>query len=201
MSVILFFISSIVIGLPLAFVLGGAGIVHALSLGEFEILNMLPQRTYAAVNSFSLMAIPLFILAGEIMSFGGITEKLCAMMRSFVGHIKGGMAYTTVLVGAALGALLGSANASAALLGDVMYSEMKNDEYPGDFTAALICGTSILGPIIPPSMVFVMYGVAAGVSISQLFFGGIVPGIMIVLVYFLLSDTLQKMNHGRNTKG
>lgn len=186
MSVILFFISSIVIGLPLAFVLGGAGIVHALSLGEFELLNMLPQRTYAAVNSFSLMAIPLFILAGEIMSFGGITEKLCAMMRSFVGHIKGGMAYTTVLVGAALGALLGSANASAALLGDVMYSEMKNDEYPGDFTAALICGTSILGPIIPPSMVFVMYGVAAGVSISQLFFGGIVPGIMIVLVYFLV---------------
>lgn len=192
---IIFFLAGLVIGLPLLYVIGGTGFIHALTLGEAELLAMVPQRCFAAVNSFSLMAIPLFVLAGELMSYGGIMEKLTDMMRALVGHIKGGMAYTTVLVGAALGALLGSANASAALLGDVMYPELKKDDYPGDFSASLITGTSVLGPIIPPSMVFVMYGVAAQVSISKLFFGGIIPGVLIVLAFFLvIGVTARKYN-------
>lgn len=186
MAAVVFFVVAILIGLPIAYVLGGTGLVHALMIGDPNLFIMFPQRTFSAVNNFSLMAIPLFVLAGEIMSFGGITEKLCGMMRSFVGHIRGGLAYTTVLVGTALGALLGSANASAALLGDVMYGEMLKDGYKKDFTASLICATSILGPIIPPSMVFIMYGVAANVSIAKLFFGGIIPGLLIAIAYFFV---------------
>ena len=186
MTIAIFFVVSLLIGLPIAFVLGGSGIVHAFVINDPNLFIMLTQRTFAAVNSFSLMAIPLFILAGEIMGFGGITEKLCDMMRSFVGHIRGGMAYTTVLVGTALGALLGSANASAALLGDVMYGEMIKDGYKPGFTAGLVAGTSILGPIIPPSMVFIMYGVQANISIAKMFFAGIVPGLMIALAYFIV---------------
>lgn len=186
MIIVAFFAVAFVVGLPIAFVLGGTGIIHAFILNDINLLYTLPQRTFAAVNNFSLMAIPLFILAGEIMSFGGITEKLCDMMRSFVGHVRGGMAYTMVLVGSALGALLGSANASAALLGDIMFEEMSKDGYRPGFTASLVAGTSILGPIIPPSMVFIMYGVQANESISKLFFAGIVPGLLIALGYFVV---------------
>lgn len=198
---IIFFVVSIVIGLPLLYVIGGSGLIHAVTLGEPQLFAMIPQRCFAAVNSFSLMAIPLFVLAGELMSYGGIMEKLMDMMRSLVGHIRGGMAYTTVLVGAALGALLGSANASAALLSDVMYPELKKDGYPGDFAASLITGTAVLGPIIPPSMVMVMYGVAAQVSISKLFFGGIIPGLLIVLgFFFVIGISAKKYNFPKREK-
>lgn len=186
MIVVVFFVVAFAIGMPIAFVLGGTGIVHAFALNDVSLFYSIPQRTFAAINNFSLMAIPLFILAGEIMGYGGITEKLCDMMRSFVGHIKGGMAYTTVLVGTALGALLGSANASAALLGKLMYKEMLKDGYEDGFSASLVCATSILGPIIPPSMVFIMYGVQANESISKLFFAGIAPGLLITAGYFIV---------------
>ena len=186
MIAIIVFALSIAIGIPIAYVLGATSIVHAITMGEINLFTMVPQRMYAAVNNFSLMAIPLFVLAGEIMSFGGLTEKLADMMRSFVGHIKGGLAYTTILVGTALGALLGSANASAVLLCDTMFSEIKKDGYDDGFNACLIAATALLGPIIPPSMVFIVFGVAANVSVAKLFFGGIIPGLMLAAAYFLL---------------
>lgn len=186
MIVIFVFAITVAIGVPIAYVLGATSIVHAITMGDINLFTMVPQRMCGAVNNFSLMAIPLFVLAGEIMSFGGITEKLAEMMRSFVGHIKGGLAYTTILVGAALGALLGSANASAVLLCDTMFDEIKKDGYNDGFNASLIAATSLLGPIIPPSMVFIVFGVAANVSVAKLFFGGIIPGLMIAAAYFVL---------------
>lgn len=185
-ALLIVFIGTIILGLPVAYVLGSTALAHVAIMGESNLFMMLPQRMFAAINNFSLMAIPLFILAGELMSFGGITEKLTDMMRSFVGHIKGGLAYTTVLVGTALGALVGSANASAALLGDVLYDEIKKDGYSEGFSASLIAATSILGPIIPPSMVFIVYGVAASVSVAKMFFAGIVPGVLLAVSYFFI---------------
>ena len=193
--VLLIFIVTIVIGLPIAYVLGTTGVIHAIIMNESGLFTMIPQRMYAGVNNFSLMAIPLFILAGEIMGFGGITEKLVNMMRSFVGHIKGGLAYSTVLVGTALGALLGSANASAALMGDLLYPQLIEDGYDDGFSASLIGGTSLLGPLIPPSMIFIIYGVAANVSVAKLFFGGIVPGILMALGFFFLIGIYAKRNN------
>ena len=184
-TVALVFIVTLVFGLPIAFALGITGTVQAAMMDNPRMMVMLPQRMFAASDNFSLMAIPLFVLAGELMGFGGITEALANMSRSVIGHIRGGLAYVTVVVGVFLGALLGSANAAAALLGKVMYPEMRKDEYDDVFSSCLVAATSILGPIIPPSMIFIVYGVAANLSIGELFFAGIVPGLMLACGYIM----------------
>ena len=185
MIVAIAFIILLAIGLPIAFALGATGVVHALVMGNESLFTMLPQRMFSATSSTALMAIPLFVLAGELMGIGGITEKLAEMARSFIGHIKGGLAYTTVIVGIFLGALLGSANAAAALIGRIMKPEMDKDGYDEVFSTCLTAGTSILGPIIPPSMVFIVYGVTAQISIGDMFFAGIVPGLILALAFML----------------
>jgi tripartite ATP-independent transporter DctM subunit len=183
MIIVIVFIVGLAIGVPIAFVLGGTGVLHALILNNANLFTTLPKRMFSAVNNSNMMAIPLFVLAGELMGYGGITERLCNMVRAFVGHIRGGMAYTTVGVGTFLGALLGSANASAALLGRVMKPELDKDGYNDEFSASLVAATAILGPIIPPSMNFIVYGVAASVSVGAMFLAGIIPGLMIALSF------------------
>lgn len=189
MIVAIAFIVFLIIGMPIAFSLGATGVILAMVMGHTNLFTMLPQRMFAAADSASLMAIPLFILAGELMGIGGITAKLADMSRSFMGHIKGGMAYTTVVVGVFLGSILGSATAAAALIGRIMKPEMDKDKYDEEFTSCLTAATSILGPIIPPSMIFIVYGVTAQVSIGDMFFAGIVPGLLLggafmCLIYF-----------------
>lgn len=186
MIIVITFILTLLIGMPIAFALGATGVVHAIAMGNTSLFTMLPQRMFSATASTSLMAIPLFVLAGELMGIGGITEKLADMARSFIGHIKGGLAYVTVIVGIFLGALLGSANATAALLGRVMKPEMDKDGYDEVFSTTLTAATSILGPIIPPSMVFIIYGVTAQISIGDMFFAGIIPGILLAVGFMVL---------------
>lgn len=186
MVIAITFIITLAISMPIAFALGATGVIHAFAMGDTALYAMLPQRMFSAASNTSLMAIPLFVLAGELMGFGGVTERLADMMRSFIGHLRGGMAYVTVVVGTLLGALLGSANASAALLGRVMKPEMDKDGYDEVFSTSVCAATSILGPIIPPSMVFIVYGVAAQVSIGEMFFAGIVPGLLLGLGFAAL---------------
>ena len=195
MIIALTFVLFLIIGLPIAFALGATGVVHALIMGEVSLFTMLPQRMFSATNSSSLMAIPLFVLAGELMGVGGITEKLADVARSFIGHVKGGIAYTTVVVGFFLGALLGSANAAAALIGRIMKPEMDKDGYDEEFSSCLTAATSILGPIIPPSMVYIVYGVTAQVSIGDMFFAGIVPGLMLVVAFMVVIYITSKKNN------
>ena len=109
MIVAIAFVITIVIGMPIALALAATGLIHGIDMGTTNLFTTLIQRMFAACNSTSLMAIPLFILAGELMGVGGVTERLCDWIRTIIGHIKGGMAYVTVIVGALLGALLGSA--------------------------------------------------------------------------------------------
>jgi len=180
------FLILLIIGMPVAFVLGTSGVIHALLLKDPHLLTMLPQRMFAATDNFGLMAIPLFVLAGELMGFGGVTEKLADFARALIGHIRGGLAYVTVMVGCFLGALLGSANAEAALVGRVLQPEMKKDGYSEIFSTCLTGAVSILGPIIPPSMVLIVYGVTAQLSIGELFFAGIIPGLLLGIVYMIL---------------
>lgn len=183
MIVAVAFVVTIAIGMPIAFALAATGLIHGIDMGTANLFTTLVQRMFAACNSTSLMAIPLFILAGELMGVGGVTERLCDMIRSLIGHIKGGMAYVTVVVGAFLGALLGSANASAALLGRVMKPELDKDGYDPIFSTSLCAATSILGPIIPPSTMFIVYGVQASCSVGDMFIGGIIPGILMALAF------------------
>lgn len=186
MIVLLSFVILLLIGVPVAITLAMTAIVYVIVMGEPNLFEMLTQRLLVGADSFSLLAIPLFILAGEIMGFGGITEVLANFVRSLVGYVRGGLAYATVIVGAFLGALLGSANAEAALLGSVLYPELKRDGYEDRFANCLCAATAILGPIIPPSLVFIIYGVIARVSISELFFSGIMPGLLIAVGYMII---------------
>src|SRR5699024_2663621 len=140
-----------------------------------------------APDNFSLMAIPLFILAGEIMNNGGITVRLTNFARSLVAHLRGGLAYVNILVSAFLSAIVGSANAVAAIQSSFMVPEMKKDGYDEDYSAAITAGGSIMGPIIPPSLIFILYGVAAGTSIGALFIAGIVPGILLMIGFFTVA--------------
>ena len=183
MIVAIAFVVTIAIGMPIAFALAATGLIHGIDMGTANLFTTLMQRMFAATNSTSLMAIPLFILAGELMGIGGVTERLCDWIRTIIGHIKGGMAYVTVVVGALLGALLGSANASAALLGRVLKPELDKDNYSPVFSTSLCAATSILGPIIPPSTMFIVYGVQAQCSVGDLFIAGIIPGILMALAF------------------
>ncbi len=183
MIVAIAFVVTIAIGMPIAFALAATGLIHGIDMGTANLFTTLIQRMFAATNSTSLMAIPLFILAGELMGIGGVTERLCEWIRTLIGHIRGGMAYVTVVVGALLGALLGSANASAALLGRVMKPELDKDNYSPVFSTSLCAATSILGPIIPPSTMFIVYGVQSQCSVGDLFIAGIIPGVLMAMAF------------------
>lgn len=183
MIVILVFALLLILGLPIAFVLGATGLAHLLVIGDSSFYPVAVQRMFSGINSFSMMAIPFFVLAGEIMNRGRITDKLVDFARECVGFVRGGFAYTVVLVAMILSAILGSANAVAAILCSMLVAEMVKDGYKKEFSTSLIASSSIIGPIIPPSVTFILYAVLSGTSVNALFMGGVVPGVLLGVAY------------------
>lgn len=182
----LVFILLLFVGVPIAFVLGITGFLHMISTGDFSTISVIPQRMLSVVNSFTLLAIPLFILAGELMNASGITTKLIGFSRSLIGYVRGGLGYVNVLVGLFLGAILGSANAEAAIRSSVLIPDMEKDGYDREFAAALTATSSTLGPIHPPSITFILYAVLSSTSVGAMFLAGIIPAILIVLAHFVV---------------
>lgn len=180
MGMIITFAIALVLGVPIAFVLGLVAFVGLLQM-DSNLLQAIPQRVFATANSSSLMAIPLFIVFGELLEKSGDIKRLADFSRALVGRIKGGLAYTTLLLGFFLGGPLGSANGEAALLGSTMYPELVKDGYSDEFSANYIAAISVIGPLIPPGILFVIYGVASSVSIAELFIAGVMPGIYMTL--------------------
>lgn len=180
------FIVTLLLGFPMAFVLGYGGLAHLVAMNQASYFSVVSQRMFTGVNSYSLMCIPFFILAGEIMNMGGITERLLDFAREAIGWIKGGMAYCCVALAMVLSAILGSANAVCAILCAVLVKEMKKDGYDEDFTGSLICASGVLGPIIPPSVTFIIYGVLTGVSVQRMFMAGIIPGVLLATGYVIV---------------
>lgn len=180
MIIAIVFLAMLLIGVPIAFILGMSGFVHMVVIDP-SLLTALPQRLFVSANNYGLLAIPLFILAGELMEISGDVERLTDFARAVVGQVKGGLAYVMVVLGFLLGGPLGSANAEAALLSSTMFPHMKKDGYNEEFTAGLIAAISVVGPLIPPGMLLVVYGVASGVSIADLFMAGIMPGIYLTI--------------------
>ena len=177
------FIITLLIGVPIALVLGLSGMTHMLVMSP-DMLIALPQKLFTSASNYSLLAIPLFLLAGELMGLSGDVDRLCNMARVLIGRVKGSLCYATVLLGAMLGASLGSANAEAALLGSVMYPNLKKDGYGEVFSAGLIGATSIIGPMIPPGLLFVIYACQAGISVRDLFLCGVSVGIYLAIALF-----------------
>ena len=185
MIIVIIFIFALVIGVPIALVLGLTGVVHMYSMNP-SMLIALPQKLFASANNYSLLAIPLFLLAGELMGLSGDVDRLCDLARVIIGRVKGSLCYATVLLGTMLGASLGSANAEAALLGSVMYPNLVKDGYGDSFSAGLIAATSVIGPMIPPGLLFVIYACQAGISVRDLFLCGVSVGIYLAAALFFV---------------
>jgi len=165
------------IGVPLAFslVLTGAAMAYALGFWDTQLFA---QNLVAGVDSFPLLAIPFFILAGELMNAGGISGRIIAMAQAWVGHIKGGLGFVVIGAAILMASMSGSALADTASLATILLPMMRQAGYPLDKSAGLIASGGIIAPILPPSMPFVVYGVTTNTSISALFISGIVPGII-----------------------
>lgn len=167
------------LGVPVAYALGSAAMLGMLSAGV--PLTSLPQKMFTAIDSFSFMAIPFFILAGKLMELGGISKRLVRLADALLSKIRGGLAIATVVACAFFAALSGSAPGTVAAIGSVMYPEMKKLGYDEEFAAGLITISGGLGPIIPPSIVMVTLGVTTGISISSMFMGGLLVGIILAV--------------------
>jgi len=183
MILVIIFVVTILMGVPIAFVLGLTTLTHMIMSGDVTYLNMLSQRLMSGVSNYSLLAIPFFILAGEVMSTGGTAKRLVDVARVFVGFLKGGLAYVNIVASALLAAIMGSAVAESAAMAKIMQPSMEEDGYDPGWAACLTAAASTMGPVIPPSMVFVVYGVTAGCSIGKMFFGGIIPGICMAAAF------------------
>lgn len=171
----------ICLGMPIAFSMGLAAVI-ALAFDGSVPLMVLPQKMYSSLDSFPLLAIPLFILAGSLMNISGITDKLVLLSRSLVGHMRGGLGQVTVLTSVLFSTISGSAAASAAAVGSMMIPQMKEDGYRAEDAAVITAASAILGPVIPPSVVMVIYGSMTGLSIGTLFLAGVGPGLLIAAI-------------------
>jgi len=178
---IIIFILMLAIGVPIVFVLGLVGLSQILASGETGFLMMIPARMFGGIDNFALVAIPAFILAGELMNAGGITDKLVEFGNLIVGRFRGGLGYANVIVSMLLAGSTGAAASEASAVGTVMIPAMKKAGYDKQFAAALTSTAATMGPIIPPSMPFIVYGFAGGVSVGALFLAGIIPGILVGL--------------------
>lgn len=181
-SAIVFF-GLMFIGVPVAFVLGVASVIYVMSTGNLGILASMPSKMFNGLQNFGLVAIPMFILLGEIMNYGGITNRLIDFAKVIIGHLRGGLAYVNIFANMMMASIVGSSNAQTAIMGKFMVPAMEKEGYKRDFSAALTASASIMGPLIPPSMPFIIYGVTAGVSIGKLFLAGIIPGLLFAIGY------------------
>ena len=165
------------LGVPLAFalVLTGASMAYVL---DFWDTQLFAQNLVAGIDSFPLLAVPFFILAGELMNAGGISSRIIAMAQAWFGHVKGGLGFVTIGAAVMMASMSGSALADTAALATILLPMMRAHGYPMATSAGLMASGGIIAPIIPPSMPFVIYGVTTNTSISQLFLAGIVPGII-----------------------
>ncbi|MBC7955942.1 MAG: TRAP transporter large permease subunit [Cytophagales bacterium] len=168
------------LGVPLAFSLVLTGASMAWVLGFWDT-QLFAQNLVAGIDSFPLLAVPFFILAGELMNTGGISQRIIGMAQAWLGHVRGGLGFVTIGAAVMLSAMSGSALADAAAMATILLPMMRKHGYPVAASAGLIAAGGVIGPIIPPSMAFVIYGVTTNTSISSLFLSGIVPGLVMAL--------------------
>ncbi|MBP2672296.1 MAG: hypothetical protein H6Q85_2362, partial [candidate division NC10 bacterium] len=166
---------------PVAVAMTGASVAYLLLRGDIPLV-VVAQRVTVGVDSFVLLAIPFFFLAGELMNRGGITQRLVDLAQALVGGIRGGLGHVTVVTNMIMAGMSGSAVADATGTGTVLIPAMERAGYPKTFSAALVGAASTIGPVIPPSIPFVIYGGITGVSVGRLFLGGVVPGVLMGVV-------------------
>ncbi|ABL73124.1 MULTISPECIES: TRAP transporter large permease [Paracoccus] len=170
------FFVTLALGVPVAVCLGLSSLAYILSAGLPVVI--IPQRMYAGMDVFVLLCIPGFILAGNLMNFGGITERIIRLANAMVGWMRGGLAMANVADSMMFGGVSGTAVADVAATGGVMIPGMKKSGYPGDFAAAITAASATVGPMLPPSVPMIIVGALSGISVGQLFLAGAVPGVL-----------------------
>lgn len=184
------FVLLLVIGVPISISIGASAVLGCLSLGY--PLVVIGQKVVSGIDSFLLIAVPLFILAGNLMNAGKITEKIFDTAKELVGWIPGGLGHANVVASIIFAGMSGSAVADAGGLGAIEMEAMKKNGYDEDFAGAVTAASSVIGPIFPPSIPLIIYGSVASVSVDQLFMGGVVPGLlmgvllMVMVLYFAI---------------
>ena len=184
------FVLLLVIGVPISISIGASAVLGCLSLGY--PLVVIGQKMVSGIDSFLLIAVPLFILAGNLMNAGKITEKIFDTAKELVGWIPGGLGHANVVASIIFAGMSGSAVADAGGLGAIEMEAMKKNGYDEDFAGAVTAASSVIGPIFPPSIPLIIYGSVASISVDQLFMGGVVPGLlmgvllMVMVLYFAI---------------
>ncbi|MCJ9671554.1 TRAP transporter large permease subunit [Neorhizobium sp. BETTINA12A] len=168
------------LGVPIAFALILSGVALMMYMDIFDA-QIVAQNVLNGADSFPLMAVPFFLLAGEVMNTGGLSKRIVNLAMALVGHVRGGLGFVAIFAACVLSSLSGSAVADAAALGALLYPMMIKSGHDPARTGGLLASASVIGPIIPPSIGFILYGVVGGVSITKLFLAGIVPGLLIAV--------------------
>jgi len=190
--VLVLFFFLILIGLPIGVTLGVAGVAGLVQIGGENFLTMAPKRYFEGLDLFTFMAMPFFILAGEIMNRSGITEKLADFANALIGYTRGGLAHSNMIASVLFAGMTGAAVADTAAFGNTLVPAMVKEGYTRPFSCAVTVAGSIIGPTIPPSNLMVIYGSLMGVSIAGLFAAGILPGLLICVLCMAVIAALGK---------
>ena len=180
------FVAALLLAMPVAWAMGFATLVYLLSSGQWALLPLVPEKLFYGVDSFVLVAVPMFLLAGEIFSEGGISARLIAFADALFGRIRGGIAQVSVGAAIFFAGITGVALGEIAALGRVFIPAMVKDGYPAPLAAAIIASASIIGPTIPPSLPIIIYGSVTNVSIGGMFAAAVVPGVLIGIADMVL---------------
>jgi TRAP-type transport system large permease protein len=193
-----------VLGIPIAFVMGLSTVFSFIYIDNPLLYTLIPQRMFAGIANFVMLAIPFFVMAGEIMTECGITQDLVRLSNVLVGHLRGGLAHVVVVSSILLSGLTGSAASDAASISTILGPAMKDEGYDREFSAAVISAATVNGPIIPPSVIMVIYASLMNVSVAGLFLAGYIPGLLIGLalmgiIFFFSKKRNYPVHHRRST--
>lgn len=181
------FLIHVLLGLPLFIALLTTALVGFFFVDPSMIPRMMPQQYFGGINVFSLMAIPLFILAGNLMNVSGLTERLMGLARLLVGHLRGGMGHVNVVSSVFFAGVNGSAVADTSALGSLLVPAMEREGYSRAFAAGLTAGSSLIGPIIPPSIFMILYASLTNTSVGDLFLAGVIPGLLLGIAFMAMN--------------
>lgn len=191
--IILLFFIMMAIGIPVAVSLGAAAIIYIVGFVNLPLIIVV-QQMISGVDKFTLLAIPFFMMAGSLMEHGGISAKIVDFAKKILGPIPGGLALVVVLASMIFAAMTGAGAATVAAIGTILFPQMIKEGYDDDFTCALLATAGIFGPLIPPSILMVLYGVATDVSVGDMLMGGVLPGIIMGIAVAVTAIMMCKKN-------
>ncbi|WP_319415341.1 TRAP transporter large permease [Marispirochaeta aestuarii] len=199
-TMVFLFVILLVIGVPIAFVLGLVPLIYLLFFKGLPLIAI-ASKLYGGIDNYVLLALPFFILAGNIMNNTGITKDLVNFARLLVGRVRGALAQVNIVVSIAFAGLTGAAVADTAAIGSILIPAMKEEGYSAEYSAAVTTASSVIGPIIPPSIIMVIYASVTGESVGALFMGGFLPGLAVALSLMILAYIYAvRLNHPKRTE-